>query len=365
MVKIRIKMLLLCIVMGILLANTVLAARQALEFTDVSVKVGGKTSKNLRNGDTINEDAKPGDNLEFRIKVKSNFTSSENLKIRDITVKTTIEGIDDGSDLEDETSSFTLDPGDEKRVTLKFDVPWEVDEDRFNSIIEVEGDDKNSTNQKIQMTLKLDVNKDSHLLKITRKTLNPEQVSCNRKNVQLGATVVNIGTDDEKDISLRIANPNIGVDLRDTINELIAEPNQDGSRFSKTYSFSVPDTLEAGSYPITLRLLYNNDNKKTEETLNLDINDCHLPVKRLDDIAAGKNSQNSVILQEKQGELVVNQPKSAPSQQDGGSYALPQNVVLTQESFLKSNSFITLIIAAEIIAVIMGVALIIYLFGKK
>src|SRR3989338_4389065 len=178
----------MCVIVFMFLMNVVYATRQALEFSDVDVKVGSKTDKNLRDGETISEEAEPGDQVEFRVEVKNNYTSAENLDIENIQIKVTIEGIDDGDDLEEEASDFDLKPGNDKRVTLKFQVPLEVDEDDFDVLIEAEGEDENNTDQNLQIRLKLEVDKQSHMLKITRSTLSPAEIACNRKNVQFGVS---------------------------------------------------------------------------------------------------------------------------------------------------------------------------------
>src|SRR3989344_606036 len=116
MVKIS-KSLLLSLVIFIFLMSTAYAAGSKLVFTDVDVKVGSKTSKNLDNGDTIDDEAEPGDTVEFRVEVQNNFTSAEDLEIEDITVEVTIEGLDDGDDVDEESPDFDLRAGRDKRVT--------------------------------------------------------------------------------------------------------------------------------------------------------------------------------------------------------------------------------------------------------
>src|SRR3989338_503372 len=94
--------------MFVFLMNVAYAAGSKLIFSDVDVKVGGKTSKNLDDGETIDDEAEPGDTVEFRIEVKNNFTDAEDLDIEDISVEVTIEEIDDGDDLDEESSDFDL-----------------------------------------------------------------------------------------------------------------------------------------------------------------------------------------------------------------------------------------------------------------
>lgn len=361
MVKIRIKSILVSIVLFVFLMNTAYAARQALEFSDVDVKVGSKTSKNLRDRDTINEEAEPGDNVEFRIEIKNNFTSVENLEIEDITVDATIEGIDDGDDLDEEISSdFNLRAGRDKRVTLKFQVPLEVEEDEFDVIIRAEGDDENSTNQEIEMRLKLEVEKESHLLKITKISLRPSEVSCNRKNVQLSTTVINIGNEDEEDVTLQVSNTDLEINIEENVGELTAEPNEDESRISKVYRFNAPEDAEAGSYPITFIALYDDNRRKAEETAELTISDC--PTAKPNQ---GENNSIEEDKEEEEVKVITPPPTTGKTIAPVVQPETPQNTIVTQESFLKSNTFIVGIIITEVIAVIVGIILVASLFRKK
>lgn len=344
------------------LMSTAYAAGSKLVFSDVDVKVGGRTSNNLNDNDRIGEDVEPGDNLEFRIKVQNNFTSAENLKIRDITVKTTIEGIDDGNDLEEESSNFDLSPGSDKRITLKFQSPIEVSEDTFDVLIHAEGEDKNGTNHESEMRLKLEVNKKSHMLKITRKTLSPAEISCNRKNVQLAVTAINIGTEDEKDVAVEVSNSDLGINLKDRITELTAEPNEPESRFSKTYSFAVPSDVEAGSYPITISASYDDDRKRAEDTAQLTVSECAAAKK--DTSAKPKEESKSTDSEE----VTVISPatgKTTAAVVQPAQPTVPEGTTVSQESIFSSNAFVAGIIIAEVVAVIVGIALIVGLFRRK
>lgn len=351
MVKIRIKSLLIGLIVFILFTNVAYAAGSKLIFSDVDVKVGSKTSKNLDDGDSIDDEAEPGDTVEFRIEVKNNFTNAEDLEIEDITVTTTIEEIDDGDDLDEESSDFNLKAGRDKRVTLKFEVPLEVDEDTFDVTIEAEGEDENGTDHRATMRLRLDVEKENHLLKITRRTLNPGEISCNRRNVQVGVTVLNLGSEDEEDVKVQVFNEDLGVDFRDDIDELTAEPNEDESRFSKTYTLNVPNAARADSYPIAVRALYDNDRKKAEELLTLTVNDCG-------------TKEVSEKTEEDEVEVV-----SPPSTKDETTtvvvQAVPSGTTVSEEGFLSGNAIVVGVIIAEIIAVIVGIVLIVVLFARR
>ena len=348
MVKIRIRSIVLSLIMFIFLMSIAHAAGNKLNFSRVDVKVGARNSNNLRDGDTIREDAKPGDKLEFRVEMKNTYTSAEDLKIRNVIVNVKIEGIDNGDDLEEESNEFDLSPGSTKRVTLKFQVPEEVDEDSFDVIITADGDDKNGTSHSAEMRLNLQINKESHKVKITRDTLSPAEVSCNRKNMQMAVTLLNIGTEDEDTVNLEISNSDLRLDIKDDIGQLKAEPNEPESRFSKVYRFNVPADAEAGSYPITLKVLYNNDRKLSEDTQTLTVIDCSQPKQ--------ENKTQNVDLS--------NQPSTTPDKTTVVVQEVPPDTVVSTEGFFKSNGFVIAIVIAEIIAVIVGIILLISLFGR-
>ncbi|MBI2655761.1 hypothetical protein HYX06_05070 [Candidatus Woesearchaeota archaeon] len=346
-VKINAKFIVMGILMIVLLAGIVNASRQALEFSDVDVKVGSKTDKGLKNGETISDEAEPGDAAEFRIEVKNNYTSAENLDIENIQITVRIESIDDGDDLEEEASDFDLRPGSDKRATLRFQVPLEVDEDDFDVIIEAEGEDENGTDQNIRMTLKLEVDKESHRLILTRNTLTPAEISCSRKNVQAGVGVLNIGSEDEENVNIHILNQDLGVDIKEDIGELEADPLEETSKFSKAYSFNVPADTEAGSYPVIIRALYDDDRRKAEETVTLTVSDC-----------STAKPQPTAAASEKKEELDLS---SAPQNAGTAGYAvqqIPPGTTISTEGFGGSGFAVAAIIAV-IIAVVVGIILLI------
>lgn len=347
----KLNRLFLLAIVFLVIVSTAYAAGTKLVYSDVDVKVGSKTSKNLDDGDTIDDEAEPGDTVEFRIEVKNNFTNAEDLEIEDITVEVTIEEVDDGDDMDEESADFDLKAGRDKRVTLKFQLPLEIEEDTFDVTIHAEGEDENGTDHERDMTLKLEVEKESHLLKITRASLSPAEVSCNRKNVQVATTIINIGNEDEEDVVVQAVNSDLDLNLQQSVDELTAEPNEDESRFSNVFSFNVPNDADSGSYPIAVRALYNENRKKAEETATLTVSDCATAKK--EETSEKSEGEDVTVITPTTGRTTttVIQP--------------PAGTTVTSESFLKSNAFVTGIIIAEVIAVIVGIVLVIALFRRR
>jgi hypothetical protein len=366
-VKIKTKSILtvfIGIIMVIFLASVVSAATTRLYFSDVDVRVGGKNANNQNDGDRIDREAEPGENVEFRIQVESNFTSSDNIDIEDILIEVTIEGIDDGDDLDDESRDFKLRPGRNHRETIKFQVPLEVDEDDYDVLIRAEGDDENGTNHFAEMRLRLEVDKETHEIIITRNTLTPADLSCGKRNVQIGFGLLNIGNDDEEDVTVHLFNEDLEFEARENIGELEAEPFEDTSKFSKTYSFNVPPNVQAGSYPITLRALYDNDRRKAEKIATLNVNECATSTPGTP-VTSTPNTNNNQQ-PGNNGVTVVTPPTITQGQQlTQTNVALPPDTTVTSEGFFKSNAFVIAVIIAEVIAVIIGIVLIFTLFARR
>lgn len=355
MVKIKVKLVLLGVIVLVvsLLLNTLVHASsgQNLQITNVDVQLSSKTLRNLSNGDTIPEDARPDHIVEFRVEVRNNHTLLQDFKIRDITVKTTIEGIDDGADMEIESDRFDLRADTQKKSFFEFTIPLQVREDSYNVLITAEGQDEDGTIEIAQQRLKLEVVNDNHMLKIIKASLTPTELSCNRKNVQLAATILNIGDLDEEGVSVQIYNKELELNINDKIGSLLSRPNEPESKFSKTYAFNVPKGAEAGNYPITLKVLYNDDRASAESTSTLIVNNCaSAEIPEGAKPAAGP-SVELIIPPEVKPKAPVVQPE------------IPAGTVITQENFLSNNAFVIAIVFAA--AAIVGIAVAVSLFRRK
>ena len=192
------------------------------------------------------------------------------------------------------------------------------------------------------------------MLKIIQKKLTPDTVSCNRNNIQLSATILNIGNDDEDSVSILISNPDLGININDHVGGILARPNQPESMFSKTYPFKIPVNADAGSYPIDIRVSYDLDRKITEETATLNVNKCTT--------AVTTTTKPEETTEEGGVQLIIPpEGKTIPTVQP----TILPGTFLTQEGFLSSNAFVVGLIVAEVAIVIIGVLLVVGLFRRK
>src|SRR3990167_8540671 len=179
------KLIAFLLVLAILLASGIWAA--GLEITEIDFNVDyddaytyriedrdriDSGSVSMTNDSKIDAYLLPGSNLTFTIRVENTF-QGEDPDLRGIFARVTIEEIDDGADLEEDSIDFDLEPGNDERVDIKFPIPLDVDAGLYNTIIEVEGEDRNETPYSTELNLKLEVKKQSHDIRITRVLLNP------------------------------------------------------------------------------------------------------------------------------------------------------------------------------------------------
>ncbi|MBW2975641.1 lamin tail domain-containing protein [Candidatus Woesearchaeota archaeon] len=239
-----------------------------MTISDLDIKVNGDKDKDVTNGDKIGEKAKPGEKVEFDVELKNLFPSSSDIEIEDIEVTVTIKDIDDGDDLEETADIDNIDANDEDSVNLEFEIPTLVDEGEYDVIIEVDGEDENGKNQEVRWELTLEVKKDKHELLIDDADLSPSLLICDR-DTSLEVKVINIGKEDEEDITVEIRNDELGLDLEEEDIELDAG-NDDDSVYEKRYRLKIDDDAKAGVYSIAVTASYDgkvSDEKAVELTI--------------------------------------------------------------------------------------------------
>jgi len=239
--------------------------------SDLDVKVGGKKDSNVVNNTRISKEAEPGSEIEFKIEIENLFSDEEDLEIENIDVEITIEDIDDGDDLEEDADDFDIKQGKDENVRIKFKVPLAVDEDIFNVIIKVEGEDENGTIHEIRWELELEVEKENHEIRIIRAALAPSIISCQRR-ISINTKIINTGTDDEDDVTLEVTSPELGVSF---VINIDLDEGPDDSSYTKLITETISSGVLPGIYPIKVNTFY--DGKLSEaRIINLEVERCEL-----------------------------------------------------------------------------------------
>jgi len=247
--------------------------RGKLEIDDLDVKVDDKTDSDVKDEDKISKKAKSESEIEFKIKLENGYSDDEDIEIEDITVTITIEDIDDGDDLEEESNEFDLDADESKRVTVKFELPLEVEEGDYNVLIHVEGEDDNGIDHEIDWNLELEVEKESHEIKIRKFSASPSTVSCERR-ADLSLELINIGKNEEEEVYYLISNSDLGINIREGPFELTDDFDEDENRLDAMHTVYIKDSQAAGTYNIEIRAFYDTDKIDDYQRVILVVNDC-------------------------------------------------------------------------------------------
>jgi len=253
-----------------------------LRISDLDVKIDGGTDKNIEDeadGYEISKEARPGSYVEFEIEIENLYTDEEDVDINDIEIEITIEDIDDGDDLDEETDEFDLRPEDDTTETLSFRIPLLVDDETFDVIIEVEGRDENGINHRIVKNFVLEVEKERHDVQITRFTLNPSTVSCER-TAFLDVRVLNLGKDDEDNVRLEISNGDLGLNFVDEFE--LENGDDEDAVYDREVVLSLEDA-KRGSYVIDIRSYYDN-RESDNDRATLVVEKCVVPVKKEEEV---------------------------------------------------------------------------------
>ncbi len=228
----------------------------------------------ITNETVIRAEILPGSNVTFSIKVENTLKGSGN-DIRNVVGGITIEDIDDGADIDEDTNTIDLGAGNDGWLDAKFQIPLDVDEGTYNVEIKLEGDGENNAEIREDISFRLEVEKLNHDLRITKVQLSPAIVSCDRKT-SLSATIANLGRSEENNVVLEIRSAALGLNSFDR--NIFLETSEDATideiSHSKTTSIEVPKFFGSGTYPITINLYWQENILFDKKTVNLVVRDC-------------------------------------------------------------------------------------------
>ena len=186
---------------------------EKLDVKDIKAYVDGKKDSGAdEDGGKI--DVVPGSELELKIKLENLYTDNEDIEINDITIEGTLEGIDDGDDIDDKSDDFDLNPEKGKEVNLEFDIPLEVDDDSYDLIITIEGENENGFPYSKEIEFEVEVDKEKHDIIFNKLDFLSSNAQCG-SSASLKVKAVNVGVNDEA-VKLAILNEELEVNIQDS-----------------------------------------------------------------------------------------------------------------------------------------------------
>ncbi len=298
-------------------------AGQGLEITEIRASVDYDDSYiyNVENRDRITSDTVaisnkskinveilPGSNLTLTVRLENTF-NGESPTIRNAVARVFLKDIDDGSDLEEESQSFDIDPGNDVLADINFRIPLDVESGTYEVELEAEGEGKNDTTFETELDLQLEVRKLSHDIRITKTQLSPSIVACDRKS-RITAEIFNAGRNAENEIAIEIRNPNLGINSAEKDISLLSSPdsNDNEKTYVKTLNFEVPSFFKPGAYPFTVNIYWKNFILFDQRKIDLIVNDCS---------ANASNAQQPIRNESNESTIIVNTIDGLTSSEEG------------------------------------------------
>lgn len=203
----------------------------------------------------------PLDTIEVEIEVENNG----NWDIEDIELEW---GVYDSSEddfiIEETEKDFDLDEGDDKTLTLEFqlDDPDDYEDKDYVFYAKATGEVDDSDSEYDGNETCVETSEETEIiieddLVIMGESSMSETAPCNSK-VEIFADIWNIGEDDQEDVMVRIFNSELGIDKKISFDEIDALEKE-----TLESSFDIPDDAEEETYSIKL-VVYDEDERVYE-----------------------------------------------------------------------------------------------------
>ena len=227
---------------------------------------GDISDSNLVNNTLIRESVYPGQTIKVSFNVRNGFSSSENLKLKDVNVDWVVEDIDGGDDLDDDFSLFDISKGDYKSLSFEFKVPTDAQEDTYKIKINARGKDSNGTTRSDYVVYGLEVKRFTHNLRFNRLSVVSDTPKCN-DTLTYNFEIENTGRRDEKDTVVIVEAPLIN--FKKTFVTSLDRDNE----YSSSGTIALTGSI-TGTVTFTATSYYETDKKSNSKTANIIIEAC-------------------------------------------------------------------------------------------
>ena len=219
------------------------------------------------------ENAGPESVLRFNFNIENTFSDKEDIDIDDITVKVTIEEIDDGDDLDEESNEFNLDSDQNEDVDIIIKIPLSVDVGVYDVLIVVEGEDDDGNQHTAQMSLKIDIDKEARNVIVSEASLFPSKVKCTGSST-LTATIKNIGSREEDEAMIEIISSDLDINFVKKDMVLEEDPFDTDNEYTKRLIINVNRDTPTGTYPIKVNAYLQEQILWESRTVNFVVESC-------------------------------------------------------------------------------------------
>lgn len=236
------------------------------QFMDISVSGDDKT---IDYGETFN--VKPKDTISLYVEASNLF--SDDMRIDNVEANVFIEGFDgNDDDIDIDEDIKDIRDGRDEKVTIEFDVPYNLEEDTYPATITVTGEDEEGAEHTTTFEFEIKVKRSSKDSYVKTSKLSQTTYTCGDSDPRLSFKIVNMGRSDRDDFGVRVESTGLNFLYEESDIELesVQDDEEDGT-YSKTLTISVPESARPGDYDFYIyALIDDNDYDAVVETLTIE-----------------------------------------------------------------------------------------------
>jgi len=327
-----------------------------LEFKDLEV-CADSDCEDADDGDTVKE-IKPGDDMELQIKVENKFKDNDanDVTIEDVELDVDID--DSDFDVSESEDMGDLDADDEDEIIIKFDVDDEANDGSVTMELVLVGKDEHGARHGEKWSVKLDVDREKHEIRVSELTITPSSLSCSKagmvQTVEARVRYENIGRSDEDEVSVKVEIAEL--DIVEVVRDIELDEDDDESR---TFRLDIPANAKPGTYNVNANAYYDRDRLTDKEAVVLTVPDCNADVGFE---PSGPTQEPSTPSTD-----IVVQPSTTQPGDTGTTTTSPTTVRkgVRKSSFsMGSSAYVALLVGLIVILLIIGIVLVVALARK-
>jgi len=222
-----------------------------LIFSDIEVKINNdEDSGASTTGGSV--EIKPGAELDIKVTIENDGE----FEVRNVDFEAILEEIDeDDDDMDADDDVGDINTGKDKVAKVEFILPYLLDhEETYYMVLKADGRDENGTNHEVEITVEMEIDKESHALYVEEYYLSKSSVKCG-EDVELFMQIRNIGEDEEEEVEIEVFMDSELYGFEDTV-ELTSDISDPDNIYEKSVTIDTAD-WPTEDYSIKLAAFYD------------------------------------------------------------------------------------------------------------
>src|SRR3989338_228382 len=217
-------------------------------------------------------DIEPDSTITMDIKVENKLKEDDN-DIRGVQATVTLEEIDDGDDIEAESTDLTLADNEEQWLTVQLKIPKKVEQKTYTMNIFVDGSGEDGETHSDEWNIEVPIVKESHDVRFENVNLQQNVLNCG-SSTNLAVAIYNAGRNAENDLKLEVKNEDLYLNyIRGGI-YLDVEKFEEESSFETTVPIAVGNQIKNGIYPMEVNIYWQGSVLFDQRKVDLEVTGC-------------------------------------------------------------------------------------------